>query len=281
MQKVLFVLQLTPYTKNDMKSAPELDLKQGELVIRDRGYLTTSEIQRHLQVKADCIYRHKSTTIYLETQTGKVIDLLKELKVKTTLDSMVSLNDKDATPVRLIALPVNEEIANIRRMKAKKEMKNKPSKEYLELLSWSIFITTISQKIAESGFILKAYRLKWRIEIIFKLWKSNMEFTKIHNVFQTQLSIILFARLIIIIICMQYIFSPARLIIKKHLKKDLSMIKVVRYLTKNQFKIIAIVRELIDYKEKCTYHLKALGRYCTHEKRKRMNFEQEFLASFP
>ena len=75
MQKVLFVLQLTPYTKNDMKSAPELDLKQGELVIRDRGYLTTSEIQRHLQVKADCIYRHKSTTIYLETQTGKVISM--------------------------------------------------------------------------------------------------------------------------------------------------------------------------------------------------------------
>lgn len=33
---------------------------------------------------------------------------------------MVSLNDKNATPVRLIALPINEEIANIRRMKAKK-----------------------------------------------------------------------------------------------------------------------------------------------------------------
>jgi len=271
---------IDPYTKNDVKSAPELDLKQGDLVIRDRGYLTTSEIQRHLQVNADCIYRHKSTTIYLETQTGKVIDLLKELKVKTTLDSMVSLNDKDATPVRLIALPVNEEIANIRRMKAKKEMKNKPSKEYLELLSWSIFITTISQKIAESGFILKAYRLRWRIEIIFKSWKSNMEFTKIHNVSQTQLSIILFARFIMIIICIQYIFSPARMIIKKQLKKDLSMIKVVRYLTKNPLKIIAIVKELINYKEKCTYHLKALGRYCTYEKRKRMNFEQEFLVSF-
>ena len=79
-------------------------------------------------------------------------------------------------------------------------MKKPPSKEYLELLSWSIFITTISQKIAGGSFILKAYRLRWRIEIIFKSWKSNMEFTKIHNVSKTQLSIILFARFIMIII---------------------------------------------------------------------------------
>jgi hypothetical protein len=271
---------IDPYTKNDLKAAPELDLKQGDLVIRDRGYLTFGEIQRHLQLKADCIYRHKSTTIYLDTQTGKEIDLIKEFKVTTTFDTMVSLNDKNATPVRLIALPINEEIANIRRMKAKKEMKKPPSKEYLELLSWSIFITTISLKIAESSFILKAYRLRWRIEIIFKSWKSNMEFTKIHNVSKTQLSIILFARFIMIIICIQYIFSPARMIIKKYLKKDLSMIKVVRYLMKNSSKIIAIVKELINHKEKCTYHLKALGRYCTYEKRTRMNFEQEFLASF-
>lgn len=271
---------IDPYTKNDLKAAPELDLKQGDLVIRDRGYLTSGEIQRHLQLKADCIYRHKSNTIYLNTQTGEEIDLLKEVKVKTTLDSMVTLNDKNATPVRLIALPMKQEIANIRRMKAKKEMKKMPSKEYLELLSWSIFITTISQEIAESDFILKVYRLRWRIEIIFKSWKSNMEFAKIHNVSKTQLSIILFARFIMIIICIQYIFSPARMIIKKHLKKDLSMIKVVRYLIKNPSKIIAIVKELINYKQECTYHLKSLGRYCTYEKRTRMNFEQEFLTSF-
>ena len=106
-----------------------------------------------------------------------------------------------------------------------------------------------------------------------------MEFTKIYNVSKTQLSIILSARFIMIIIWIQYLFLPARMIIKKHLKKDLSMIKVVRYLINNSSKIIAIVKELINYKRKYTYHLKALGRYCTYKKRKRMDFEQEFLAS--
>ena len=77
-----------------MKAAPELDLKLGDLGIRDRGYLISSEIQRHLELKADCIYRHKSNMIYLNTQTGEEIDLLQELKAKTKLDSIVSLIDK-------------------------------------------------------------------------------------------------------------------------------------------------------------------------------------------
>ena len=160
-------------------------------------------------------------------------------------------------------------------------MKNRPGEPYLELLSWSIFITTISQQIAGGDFILKAYRLRWRIEMIFKSWKSNMEFTKIHNVSKIQLSIILFARFIMIIICIQYIFSPARMIIKKHMEKDLSMIKVVRCLIKNPSKIMAIVTELINYHQICSYHLNALARYCTYEKRSRTNFEQQFVSYFP
>jgi Transposase DDE domain len=271
---------IDPYTKNDLKAAPELELRQGDVVIRDRGYLTSGEMERHREVKADCIYRHKSTMIYLNIQTGKEIDLLAELKAKKKIDCLVLLNDKNATPVRLLAFPVNEEIANLRRMKAKKEMKKTPSKEYLELLSWSIFITTISPQVANSDFILKAYRLRWRIEIIFKSWKSNMEFAKIHNVSKTQLSTILFARFIMIIICIQYIFSPAKTIIKEHLGKDLSMIKVVRCLTRNPSKIISIVTELTNYCGKCTYHLSALARYCAYENRTRPNFEQEFTSTF-
>jgi hypothetical protein len=67
-----------------------------------------------------------------------------------------------------------------------------------------------------------------------------MEFSKIHNVSKIQLSLILYAHFIMIIICIQPIFSPARIITKKLLKKDLSRIKVVRYLMKNTSKILLI-----------------------------------------
>ena len=263
------------YTKNDLKAAPDLGIQKGDLVLRDRGYLTMDEIERHFTAKADCIFRHKSNMTLLDTQTGVVIDLLAELRSKKQLDFQVMLNNKSHTKVRVVALPVNEEIANQRRMKAKKEMKKEPGEDYLALMSWSIFITTISSEDADYNFIFKAYSLRWRIEIIFKSWKSNMEFSKIHNVSNRQLLLILYARFIMIIVCIQYIFSPARRIIKKYREMELSMIKVVRYLMKNISKLIQIVKAIERYKDKLSYHLKALAKYCSYEKRTRTNFEQE------
>lgn len=268
------------YTKNDIKAAPELSIEKHDLVIRDRGYLTPNEVERHLTSEADCIYRFQSNLVLLDSQTGQRINLLAELQSKKQLDFQVILNNESGTKIRIVAVPVSEEIANRRRMKAKKEAKKEPGKDCLALMSWSIFITTISKQDADYNFLLKVYSLRWRIEIIFKSWKSNMEFSKIHNVSKKQLSLILYARFIMIIIYIQYIFSPARMIIKTQLKKELSMIKVVRYLIKNTSKIIQIVKAIENYNDKLCYHLKALARYCSYDIRVRANFEKEFVAAF-
>jgi hypothetical protein len=271
---------LDSYTKNDIKSAPELSIKKDDLIIRDRGYLTIKEVERHVALEADCIYRHQSNMIFLDSQTNKRINLLAELQLKKQLDFQAVLNNESRTKIRVVALPVSDEIANKRRMKAKKESHTVPGKDCLALMSWSIFITTISKQDADYNFLFRVYKLRWRIEIIFKSWKSNMEFSKIHNVSQTQLLLILYARFIMIIIFIQYIFSPARMITKKHLKKGLSMIKVVRYLIKNTSKIIQIVTAIENYSDKLCYHLNALARYCSYDKRIRTNFEQEFDEAF-
>jgi len=268
------------YTKNDLKAAPELSIEKDDLVIRDRGYLTIDEVERHLTAEADCIYRYQSNMILLDTRTRERINLLSELQSKKQLDIQVVLNNESNTKVRIVAVPVSEDVANRRRMKAKKESHKEPGKDCLALMSWSIFITTISKQDADYNFLLKVYSLRWRIEIIFKSWKSNMEFSKIHNVSKKQLSLILYARFIMIIIYIQYIFSPARMIIKKQLKKKLSMIKVVRYLIKNTSKIIQIAKAIENFKGKLCYHLIALARYCSYDKRVRANFEQEFDAAF-
>jgi hypothetical protein len=273
---------IDPYTKNDLKAAPDLRIEKDDLVIRDRGYLSGSEIERHLTSEADCIYRYQSNLILVDSMTGERVNLLAELQLKKRLDFQATLNNENRTKVRIVAIPVSEEIANRRRMKAKKEIKRTLSQDYLALLSWSIFITTISKQDADYNFLLQTYRLRWRIEIIFKSWKSNMDFSKVHNVSKRQLSLILYARFIMIIVCIQYIFSPARIIIKRQLKKELSMLKVVRYLIKNSSKIIQIVCAIRNYQDKLSYHLNALARYCSYDKRARKNFEQEFdVVSLP
>lgn len=265
---------ITSYSVNDLAAAPGLALRKGDLVIRDRGYLSSAEVERHLLAGADCIFRHKQGMVFLDPATGGRVDLLGLLRKFGQLEMTVSLNDKNRTAVRVTALPVTEELANIRRMKAKKENKKTPDPGYLEMLGWSVFITTIPPQKAGYAFIYKAYCLRWRIEIIFKSWKSSLAFSKIHTVSQNQLSIILYARFIMIIICIQYIFSPARKMTAGKSAKGLSMLKVVRYLMKNPAKMSGLMKAIKNKECQCR-EIKALEKYCSYEKRKRTNFEED------
>jgi len=263
------------YSKNDLKAAPELELQKDDLVLRDRGYLTIDEIRRHLKNRADCIYRYKYNTILYDTETKKPITLTAELKINGNLDRVVALNNNERTLVRLVTAPVSEEIANKRRMKAKKENKSNPSKGYLIQQSWTIFLTTIPKEDADFVSILNIYSLRWRIEIIFKSWKSNMGFSKIHNVSNIQLHLILLARFIMIIMFTQYLFKQCRRIVKKHLNKYLSLIKVTNYLVKHLGKVAEINKELLQNKGEIGKTICILGKYCTYETRNRLNDEHK------
>ncbi|MGO8763647.1 MAG: IS4 family transposase [Limisphaerales bacterium] len=140
----LIAFSIDPYSKNDQAAAPELPLQNDDLVLRDRGYLVVDEIQRHREAGADCIYRHKTGTIYLDPQTNQPIDLPALLNHRGSLDMDVLLNNKSRTRVRLVTAPVDAETANRRRQKAKIETHgHQPSHEVLELMDWTIFITTI------------------------------------------------------------------------------------------------------------------------------------------
>ena len=64
------------------------------------------------------------------------------------------------------------------------------------------------------------------------------------------------------------------------LNKDLSMQKIVNYLVKNPSKIIELIVEIKNYNTKVNYHLTALAKYCSYDKRERKNFEQETINVF-
>jgi ribosomal silencing factor RsfS len=263
---------IDPYSKNDLKVAANLPIQKYDLTLRDRGYFTVDEIERHIYNQADCIFRYKHRTTILDPVTHNNINILDVLKKENSLDMMVKLGPKSKTPVRIVAYPISEELANNRRHKAKKENKSKPSKEYLELLSWSIYITTVPEEEAEYVTLYKLYSLRWRIEIIFKNWKSNMAFDKIHNVSKIQLDILMLARFIIIIIFSQIIYSTARKMVKEYSKKDLSMIKLTHYLCRNPEQINKLINELVKQPKSTASVIESISKYCTYERRKRTNF---------
>lgn len=263
------------YSKTDYESAPKLNFQKNDLTLRDRGYLVLDEIQRHIDLNAHCIYRHKFGLLLLDPITEKPIDLLKEFEKKSFIDMEVKLNNKKKTKVRIVAMRINDpNIVNQRKRKAKQEKKITPSENYLKMLEWTIFITTIPSELVKYNELLLLYGLRWRIEIIFKSWKSNLSFANIHNVSFNQLKILLMARFIMILLCTQCLFSPCREIIKRKLKKELSLLKFIRYITKNPVKIKDIICDVLNNSDSIKNQIKVLARYCSYDKRnKRANYE--------
>jgi hypothetical protein len=284
LKNMVFVsFEICSYSDNDLKAAPRLELRKNDFVLRDRGYLTATEVARHVALGAHCIYRHKTGTVYLDSETGEPIDLLAELRRNGSLDRTVVLNDKKRTTVRLVSAPVTEEVANHRRMKAKKEMKgHNPSAEVLALMNWTIFLTNAGSDV-DFADILRIYGLRWRIEIIFKTWKSHLNFSAIHRVSEIELRSILTMRLLLITEGTNVFYRLCYHHIKTHHDRDLSLQKFLKRLGRSPELAGMIIDALIasdrdpgmpesKETEKTWDHL---VRYCCYDKRKRKNFHDQ------
>jgi len=275
----LLAVSIDPYSKNDQTAAPELLLQKGDLSLRDRGYLVVDEIQRHREAGADCIYRHRTGTVYLDPQTRQPIDLLALLKNQGSLDLEVLLNNASRTRVRLLSAPVEVETANLRRQKAKKETHgHRPSKAVLELMDWTIFITTIPAALASFKEILAIYGLRWRVEIIFKAWKSHMQFPLLHRVSKLQMAILIKARLLIITACTNLAYGALERTLRQNYDRRLSLLKFMRFLSKSPARIIGVFRALLlDSHQNRLLH-DTLIRYCCYDQRERKNYSETWEA---
>lgn len=260
------------YSKNDLLSAPELQIRKADLVLRDRGYCSFSEIQRHVSLEADCIYRHKMKFVYLDVDSGEPIDLMNLLRKNGSMDRVVCLNNPERTKVRLVACPVTEQIANERRRKAKKEVKgHNPSKELLELMGYTVFITTIMDTQIDLAQIIKIYSLRWKIEIIFKIWKSHLSFDKIHNVSFNQLWLILLSRFMMILLVTHLLYIQYLNKVHQYCGRNLSMMKFIKYINKNPCVTSILLKALKKDVSSISILLDNLVRYCAYDKRKRLN----------
>ena len=275
----LLAVAIDPYSKNDQAAAPELSLQKDDLVLRDRGYLVVNEIQRHREAGADCIYRHRTGTAYLDPQTGHPIDLPALLKDQGRLDLEVLLNNEARTRVHLVTAPVDVETANRRRRKAKTETHgHQPSKAVLELMDWTIFITTIPAALASFKEILAIYGLRWRIEIIFKAWKSHLKFPLLHRVSKLQMAILLKARLLIITACTNRVYGSLERTLQQNYDRRLSLLKFMRFLAQSPARFIQVWRSLLlsDHENRALYEI--LVRYCCYDQRKRQNYSETWDA---
>jgi Transposase DDE domain len=176
---------LSGFTRNDQTAAWDIleVARPGDLVLRDLGYFVSGPLGQFIAKGISFLSRFLQCTQLYEPRTGQSFNLPAQLRRSPFLDVDVLLG-AEGLPVRLVALPVPEEVANMRRHRAKAAAKRRrraaPSQEHLFLMGWNLLVTNVPRSIWAPKALIAVYRLRWRIEIIFKTWKSHLGLRKLN-----------------------------------------------------------------------------------------------------
>ena len=176
-------LRIEPGKASDARSPiAQREPQPGELLVFDLGYFDLSRFADTHAKGAKFISRLLHGTEVFDA-LGEPLDLLACLREQAggLVDREILLGASMKLPCRLVAVRVPEEVANRRRQQAREKAAKKgrvPTKEYLELLGWSLFVTNCSQEELAWKAVVVLYRARWQIELLFKLWKSHNRLAK-------------------------------------------------------------------------------------------------------
>lgn len=203
--------------------------KPGDLVLRDMGYFSIPILKKLSDSGIHFLSRLPYKVSILDPMTLKTMDLLSELKRKGRFDQTVLIGAEHRFSVRLVALPLPQQVVNERRRKAKnnRDTSRNPSKRHLEMLAWNIFITSVPDSIWSPEAVDEVYRVRWRIEIIFKSWKSHFNLTETPTGSVYELETFIWAKLLSICL-FQNIFAGLDLYCSKYHDAQASLLKTAQ-----------------------------------------------------
>jgi hypothetical protein len=131
-----------------------------------------------------------------------------------SLEKRVQIGKAERLETRLIIhkMPRAEAEKRIRNAKRnrKKKGRNPPSKEYIARSHLNLFITNAKTDIMPTEHVWSLYRLRWQIELIFKIWKSICGIDKIKKTNKHRLECYIYSKLILILLCWQLVWNTAK-----------------------------------------------------------------------
>jgi hypothetical protein len=151
----------------------------GSLRLADLGYFNLDILAAGAAGDSFWLTRWRAKTVVYDAATGARLDLTAFLPAQTSavrVDHRILLGAHHRLPCRLIAARVPEDVANHRRQQLKVEARKKgqaASPERLALAGWVIFLTNLPPNWATPAEVLVLARVRWQIELLFKLWKSH------------------------------------------------------------------------------------------------------------
>ena len=233
-------LSVNAFNDQDTTNSIEtLELTQEkDLIIRDLAYMNLSVLKGLIKIGAYFLSRLQYNVIVYEKIDNQYAKLdfvkLRNYMKKNKLDVIeknVYLGHKERLNVRLILHLLPDDVVAERLRKAHKNNKKKGrkqlSKEYKARAALNLFVTNATEDEIPMEKVYSFYRLRWQIELMFKIWKSLCHIDKVKKVKQERLECYIYAKLICIVLTWRMIWAVAKFIFVKH-KKSLSYYKAFK-----------------------------------------------------
>jgi Transposase DDE domain len=246
-------------------------LQKDDLILRDLGYYALDRLKEIEQAGAYQISRMKAdVVVFRSKEATKPLDLAKFLDQRIfqgVIDVEIFIG-KEKHPVRLVACLMSEEAVNKRLRAANRTGQRhgtKMSKKKASLLKYCIFITNIPVTMLPSTSIMATYRARWRIELVFKQWKSCLKIHLFKGYNKERFHCFLYGRLIMVLL-LGAMFPPL-MRYASELGRELSCYKLANYIIADHGFPIAFQENKVDkFLEKL---LKDITRRLCMDKRKR------------
>jgi Transposase DDE domain len=188
----------------------------GSLTIVDLGYFGLDAFRAMANKSAYFLSRYFYPTGLLD-EFGKPIDLARLLRKQTSACQEVQVKlgcrSQHQIPCRWIMLRHPKQVTEQRRRTAKKHAKKRGttlSSPYLFLLGWTLFVTNAPESKMSLRQVYDFYRIRWQIELIFKLWKSYCGLNQILARRKERVLTELYAKMIGIVI-VHFLLAPLRI----------------------------------------------------------------------
>jgi hypothetical protein len=152
-------------------------LPAGALRLADLGYWSLGAYAALAQHEVFWLSRlQMQTAVYDATGNRRELLELLETQPTDTIELAVTLGERQRLASRLLAVRVPQDVADARRRRLRKAARDKGrqvSGTRLALAAWTIFVTNVPTERLTLREALVLGRMRWQIELLFKLWKSQ------------------------------------------------------------------------------------------------------------
>jgi hypothetical protein len=172
-------LRLLPGRTNDQKNDLAARIPSaGRLRIGDVGFFNLKHFRRMNEAGAYWLSRLKAgTALFLSPQAEptSITQLLRQTSTDQ-VETPIWLGQDSRVGCRLFARRLSKHVADERLRKLRYEAQREGktlSPDQITLACWSVLITNVPDTLLSLTEAFVLYRVRWQIELLFKLWKSE------------------------------------------------------------------------------------------------------------